>query len=475
MSTPGTGLPLEAPPQVESRSMNPHAADLLLSAYGNASRMPSPVNRMMSAFAADFREGVDINLGVGYVNEKTIPRERIHEALATVLANPSRYKSPLNYGGPQGSPTLIESIRRYHVAHGVGGLTAADLDRRQIIIGPNGATSLLESLAHVMRPGIVITSDPMYYIYCDFLERAGFEVVTVPERSDGLHAEDVAERIERLGKEAGRISYLYVVTVNNPSATIISNRERTGLVKLATSLTRTLGHAVPLFLDKAYEDMIHDPDVEKPRSGLLDDTDGIVFEIGTLSKIIAPGLRVGYMIGSDGPFLQAMIQRTSDVGFSGPLITQEIASWLLDNVLDEQLAQVRRGYREKARAVRSWLNASLGSSMIECRGGQASFYYYLTLDGVKTDEASPFFRCLARSTGDDFVDGPADARLPRVAYIPGSYCVHPHGTMVEEGTRQLRFSYGYEELGRLQEAITYMAEAVRFARHPSRESVAHGV
>jgi 2-aminoadipate transaminase len=437
--------------------------EILLSEYGSASRMPSPVNRMMSSFAADFREGIDINLGVGYVNENTIPRALIVKALQEVLASPARYKSPLNYGGPKGSAALIDSLRRYHLTRGIGGLTEETLRGKEFIIGPNGATSLLEGLAHVVQPGIVITSDPMYYIYCDFLERRGFTVVTVPERMDGLHADDVARRIEDLGEEARRIAFLYVVTVSNPTATIISNRERTGLVRLACGLSRKLGRVVPLVLDKAYEDLIHDPSVEKPRSGFLDDTDGVVFEIGTLSKIIAPSLRIGYLVGNDGPFLQAMIQRTSDAGFSGPLINQEIASWLLDNALDRQLEEVTRGYREKALAVKGWLTAMLGTSIRECRGGQASFYFYLTLDGIRTDEGSPFFRCLARTTGDETVDGPTEGRLPRVAYIPGQFCVHPKGAMVEQGRHQLRFSYGYEELGRLEEAIGYMAEAARYA------------
>ncbi|MFC1539831.1 hypothetical protein ACFL6H_10445 [Candidatus Latescibacterota bacterium] len=184
-------------------------SEIMLSEYGNISSTPSPINRMMAEFAEDFRSETDINLGVGYVNENTIPRDYICDALREIIARPDKYPLALNYGGSKGSQNLIESIRRFYINHAIGGLTEELLADKEIIIGPNGATSLLESIASIIEPGIVITTDPMYYIYCNFLERRGFNILAVPEDTEGLCADILEEKIRNLGDKINDIRFAY--------------------------------------------------------------------------------------------------------------------------------------------------------------------------------------------------------------------------------------------------------------------------
>ncbi len=447
---------------------------IILSAYGEASSRPSPVGRMMAAFAADFRDGIDINLGVGYVNEQTIPRDLIREALTVVLANPQRYRVALNYGGPAGSPNLIHSLRQFLLSRRGTGIDERLLAKNRIIIGPCGATSLLESVAHLLPPGIVVTSDPVYYIYCELLERLGFEILPIPEDEQGLSASHLREALRALGDRLEGLRFFYVVTVNNPTCRILSTDRRRELVQIAGEVSLKLGRRVPIFFDLAYEFLIHDPSLDVPQLPLVFDEFGIVYEIGSLSKVLAPALRIGYMIGPDGLFLHSVVQRTCDCGFSAPLVMQEVASYLLDHHIETQLVRVTEGYRQKAILVQQWITEQLGEFLADCSGGQAGFYFYLTFKDIETHEGSPFFRFLTRTTGQLEVDGPPQSKYPRVIYLPGEYCVHSKGQLRELGRRQLRLSYGFEELDRIAEGLRLMRQAALAARQTELESLRTG-
>jgi len=292
----------------------------------------------------------------------------------------------------------------------------------------------------------------------------GFEIAAVPEGREGINIKLLEKKLDRLGDNKKDISFLYIVTVSNPTCTILSSSRQRQLIDITNRLSNGLGRKVPLFLDKAYENLIHDPNVPERRSALLYDELGLVYEIYTLSKILAPALRIGYMIGPGGSFTKAMIQRTSDVGFSAPLICQEIASHILDHHAAGQIEKVKQGYHEKAIQTKKWIDELLGDSIIECRGGQAGFYYYLTFDDIETDEESGFFKFLTRTTGLADIDGPAEEKRPRVLYIPGQYCVHKRGSLTEIGKRQLRLSYGFEELNNIHKAIQLMQEAIIYSQ-----------
>jgi DNA-binding transcriptional MocR family regulator len=288
-------------------------------------------------------------------------------------------------------------------------------------------------------------------------------VLAVAEDTDGMRPDLLQEKLHALGPRKKIISFFYIVTVNNPTGSILSNQRRQAIIAIAEELSRELGRKIPVIFDKAYEDLVHDATVEAPQSPLLFDRLGQVFEVGTLSKILSPALRIGYMTGPAGPFFDAMVQKTSDVGFSAPLISQEAASWLLDHHVGRQVEKVRQGYREKAAAVRGWIDGELGHYLSECCGGRAGFYFYVTFKDIETVEGSAFYKFLARTSGDRAIDGPANNKNPRVIYVPGEFCVHPQGDLVEAGRRQLRLSFGFEEVARIRQALVSMRQAAEFA------------
>ena len=436
------------------------------SSYGFYSSQPSPVSQMMSEFAKDFRPDVDINLGVGYVNEDTIPYDEFAEIASVLAKKDTRPSHLLNYGGPEGSIQLIEAIKWFYQELWKNNRMEdiPDFDERRIVIGVSGATSILTGLANILRKGIVITTDPVYYIYTSTLERYGFEIAPVQEEVEGPDIHILIEVLETHLKQGNHVSFCYFVTVNNPTCTVISNRRRREIVESIQNLSRKYNVYIPIIFDLAYEWLIHNPELEKPISPSIYDNDGSVYEIGTLSKVFAPSLRVGFIIGPQNSLLlNGLVQWNSDVGFSAPLVTQEISAQLITKYGLKQYNSVNEGYKEKGTLFKKQFIEEMENHIASISGGDAGFYLYLTFNGINTERGSSFFNMLSRKTGDkdwDWYDG-ENTMKPRVIYLPGVYCVHPKGNLAEKGKYQLRVSYGYENIDNLIKSVDIFSQAVK--------------
>jgi len=190
----------------------------------------------------------------------------------------------------------------------------------------------------------------------------------------------------------------------------------------------------------------------------------LTYEIGSLSKVIAPGIRIGYIIGTPDELMSVVVQRTSDSGFSASPLNQEIASYLLDHHGSAIVESAKLIYREKAKTVRQLLEKYLGSNLEKITGGNAGFYFYITFNNVNTDQQSKFYKYLTRTSGNPDIYGPERDKNPRVIYIPGTYCVHQGGELVNEGETQLRLSYGYSSVAEIEKGIKIMAEAIKFVQ-----------
>ncbi|MBK8805997.1 MAG: hypothetical protein IPO21_04845 [Bacteroidales bacterium] len=241
----------------------------------------------------------------------------------------------------------------------------------------------------------------------------------------------------------------------------MSNARRKEIVKLIAEIKIKYNVSIPVIFDRAYEDIIHNQELEPRISALSFDDNNVVFEVGTFSKLLLRLLELVMCYRRILKYLNLLDQVVSDIGFSAPLINQEITAWLLTHYIKTQLQFVNSAYREKAFVLSEFLNATLEHRLINMYGGDAGFYFYMTLC-VPTHKESSFYKFLSRTTGNVEIDGNGE-KLPRLIYIPGAICIQNEDLKRSLGNYQLRISYGFELIEQLKQAVVLIRDAVDYA------------
>ncbi len=336
-----------------------------------------------------------ITLAFGDADPSMFPHAELLGAVENALADD--IDGALNYG-----PTYA----------GLVGLAAERLRRRGIAATEQntlvtyGSSQIIGLLPQVLiEPGdTVIVEAPSFLGAVMQFRRSGARLVGVPVDAAGMDVEALATTLAELRARGVRPKFIYTIpTFQNPTGATMSLERRRRLLGLAVE------HGVLVVEDDAYSDLRFRGEDVPPIAAL--DTEGWVIHLRTFSKILAPGVRLGW---ASGP--QALIDRLSYwkvEGSSGPFMTRVVARYAADGRLDGHIDELRARYGAKCDLMLDALARELpGAQMVRPDGG---FFIWLRLPpGVSATALVPAAvahgvevlagpRCFADGSGDEYI------------------------------------------------------------------------
>ncbi|MFF9040978.1 PLP-dependent aminotransferase family protein [Streptomyces sp. NPDC014892] len=326
---------------------------------------------------------------------EAIPSAAIAEHTSAILAaEPDRVFQYAPIGHHTGDQELREQLGKFH-----------SVDPERVFV-TNGSLQALDLLAaHLLRDAVrprVLVEAPTYDRAVQIFERHGAQVSGVPLRHDGIDVDALRERLR-----AEVPAFVYVIPdFQNPSGVTTSEDKRRELVRLSAEYGFTILEDIP------YRELRFGGTAPTPLGELAEAVDGArVLTIGSLSKVLSPGLRVGYVTGpADTPRALAALAEGTYLS-PAPLLQAVAARTLANGLVRENVDRVRELLRPRHDAAVEAVRQTLGEVQLCVPEGG----YYISVHlPVRTDEAS--FLTAARDDGLALTRGsafyPADSAPP---------------------------------------------------------------
>ncbi|GHF55677.1 DNA-binding transcriptional MocR family regulator [Deinococcus metalli] len=318
----------------------------------------SPVLKSVQTTLA---EGV-IELGVGHPTLDLLPLDFMREAAAHRFAQGD--PSFLQYGAEWGDGAL-----RTELAAFLTGQYAFPVDPQELFISGGVSQALDLICAMFTQPGdTIIVEDPTYFLALDIFRGHRLKIVSVPVDAHGLDVDTLAALVQQ---HRPRLVYI-IPTHQNPTGATLTAERREALVRLAQE------HDFLVVADEVYHLLTYgDP---PPPSLAAHVGTGQVLSLGSFSKILAPGTRLGW-ISARADRLETLARNgmvASGGGFS-PLGSAVIRSMLELGLLARYVQGLRDTFRERAAA----LTDALRSLPVTFQVPQGGYFVWVTLpDGL---------------------------------------------------------------------------------------------
>lgn len=333
-----------------------------------------------------------ISFTYGLPDPATFPTDALTEIVAQVLRENGA--EALQYGDAQGDYHLIATlINKLKQDEGL------DIGREQVMI-TNGSSGGLGQIARLLldKGDYMAVEAPSFLGAVNIFRRYQANIIEVPLDNDGIRI-DALEHALRAARNAGRrVKFLYVMpNYQNPSGVTLSFPRRHDLLDLAAEY-RTL-----IVEDDAYHDFRFEGEALPSLFGIdaLGDIGGHVIRTGTFSKILAAGVRLGWVI-APAPLIRKLVAFKDDGG-TNPFAAQIAAAYADAGELGPHIEQLQQHYKRKRDAMLMAMRHHLPASVTwsEPAGG---FFLWLTLPPHLDAGA---LRSRAREEGVDYLPGVA--------------------------------------------------------------------
>ena len=326
---------------------------------------PTPLDDMFSF-------GVDpnvISLACGNPDSTLFPSQEL--ALAAQEAIREDPVSAFQYGKTNGYPPLIELIRQRLKAKQKVSCTYNEL------IVTNGSQQGLELFAKILvnDGDTILVEEPAFIGSLNAFRSAGARMIGVPMKDDGM---DLAE-LDRLLTEHPETRFVYTIsTSNNPTGISMSAEKRKDFYEVIKK------HRVYVAEDDPYCELRFNGEIIPPIKSL--DTEGLVAYFGSFSKILAPGLRVGYVCANSEIIRQlSNAKQTADLQTSA-LPQMMIVNYVKKNDLDGHIVKLRNCYAEKCEVLIDSIEKYFPSSITHTAPDGGLFLWCDLNDDTDTNE-----------------------------------------------------------------------------------------
>jgi len=352
-----------------------------------------------------------ISFAGGSPNPETFPAERFAVIADRVLRD--RRNVSLQYGPTRGLPRLCEFVASRSQA------------KTEEVILTTGSQQALDLIAHtILDAGDVVAVELPTYIggTSSFYARSA-QMVGVAQDDDGIVPESLAEVAKRK-----RIKLLYTIpNFQNPSGRLMSQPRRDRVLEIARR------HDFLIIEDDPYGELVYvagaDTTPMKSR-----DADGRVLYLGTFSKVLAPGVRCGWIVAPKPLIDRIEIAKQAADLCSGMLDQSIVDEYCNGGELPAQIERVRAFYREKRAVMLDALQRHF-SGRAHWTAANGGLFTFMTLND-DIDSAAFVERAVANG----------------VAYVPGSPFF-----VDGSGRNTLRLTFAKELDGRIREGIARLA------------------